>query len=120
LPHLVRWHEKFPELKIIDIDNGTRDTPEAVEAHVKDKKIPFVVIHDDKALTTRKYGVIASPMAYLVGADGVVIWNGHPHSGLVEELEGKIAKAIEDAKTYAETKPPTEASAEEDEEDSDE
>jgi hypothetical protein len=116
LPHLVRWHEKYPELKIIDIDNGTRDTPEAVEAHVKDNKIPFVVVHDDKAATTRKYGVMASPMAYLVGADGVVIWNGHPHGGLVGELEGKIEKALEDARKYAKENPTTQESAAEDEE----
>lgn len=80
------------------MDNGAVDSAEAVEKHVKDKKIPFIVVHDDKAMTTRKYGVRMSPMAYLIGADGTVIWNGHPHAGMKDQLEKIIGKAIEDAK----------------------
>lgn len=83
------------------MDDGRIDAVEAVKAHVEKDKLPFVVVHDYKAVTTRKYGVNAFPAAYLIGADGKVIWNGTPHDGIVKELEGRIEAAIAEAKKMA-------------------
>lgn len=79
-PHLVKWHEAFADqgLTIVDVDDGRIDEYSALASHVRELKLPFAVLHDEAGVVTARYGIGAYPTAYLIGADGRVLWEGHP------------------------------------------
>ena len=94
-PHLVKWHEKYGPagLTIIEIDNGRMDSLSAVQREVAKERIPFAVLHDKNGAACTLYGVHGYPTAYLINADGRVIWEGHP-VGTTAAIERVISKSL--------------------------
>jgi peroxiredoxin len=94
-PHLVKWHERYASegLTIIEVDNGVIDALTAVEQHVQDLKLPFVLLHDAGGAISESYGIQGYPTAYLIGRDGRVIWEGVPN-GELAAAEASIRQAL--------------------------
>ena len=95
-PQLVSWHEKWSGagLVLIEIDNGSIDTLDAVETHVATNRIPFAVLHDKVGTVCDRYSVRAYPSAYLLDKTGTVIWEGHPTdsaANAVERIQAALA-----------------------------
>ena len=101
-PHLVRWHTTYAEkgLTLIDIDDGSQDTLDALKAEVDHLKLPFPVLWDKDGKTVEAYKVEAMPAAYLIGVDGTVVWEGHPSAkpSEADKLEAKIKAELEKVK----------------------
>lgn len=92
-PHLVRWTREYgPKgLVVIDVDDGRMDSPDEVRAHVEKDAPPYAVVYDGRGAIVGRYGVLAFPTFYLVGRDGVVVWEGHASP---EKIEAEIKKAL--------------------------
>ncbi len=87
IPHLVEIHEKYgPQgLTVLALSGQGQGT---LEPFVTEKAMPYMVGYGDRS----PYGVSGIPDAYLVGADGTVVWQGHP-SGLTNAtIEAELAK----------------------------
>lgn len=97
--HLVRWQKDYAEkgLVILDIDDGTQDTLDAVKESVEKSKVKFPVLWDEGGKVTDAYGIKAFPAAYLVGVDGKVLWEGVPLAG-IEGIEKTIQAELENVK----------------------
>jgi hypothetical protein len=80
-PHLVRWDRSYRGrgLEIVYVADGRRVTPERMLEVMREDGASFRVVHDPAAATTQAYGVRAYPTAYVLGTDGVVVWEGIPH-----------------------------------------
>ena len=63
---------------IIEIDGGRFETLEKVREIVREKKIKHAVLWDEDCQNHQNYGVDAWPVAYLIGVDGRVVWEGNP------------------------------------------
>lgn len=96
-PHLVRWHKQWADkgLVIIDNDDGTADTFDALKASVEKGGIPYPTLWDKDGRNVEAYDVQAMPTAYLIGLDGKVIWEGVPNRKIAEIeklIEQELAK----------------------------
>ncbi len=101
--HLVRWHDKYQNdgLVIIEVDGGKYEKLDVVTQAIRDKRVEFPVLWDEQCQNTERYGVRAWPVAYLIGVDGKVIWEGNParvinrkkpRQQLVGLLENELSK----------------------------
>lgn len=72
-----------------------------VAASVQEKKVKHPVLWDEDCRNTDTYGVTAWPVAYVIGVDGRVIWEGNPQRvvsrtgprrNLVTLLENELKK----------------------------
>ena len=96
---LVRWHQQYVDrgLVIIEIDGGEFEPLELVKQSIdKQKGLEHLVLWDKERQNHNKYGVTAWPTAYLVGADGRVVWEGSPARVVSRpELVRQLKKLIE-------------------------
>lgn len=63
---------------IIEVDGGRYETLKIVTQSVRDKGVPHPVLWDRDCQNTERYGISAWPIAYLIGPDGKVAWEGNP------------------------------------------
>ena len=93
-PHLVKWQDKYEDrgFRVIEIDNGQRDSLAELQEHVEEAGIPFSILHDEGGEVCRRYRVRDYPTAYLLDRDRKVIWKGHPSDH--EQLERLIESAL--------------------------
>src|SRR5207247_11165114 len=96
-PDLVKWQEQLGSegLTIIEIDNGAIDPLDAVRAWAAKERAPFAVFYDPNGAMCERYEVRAYPSYYLIGRDGIVVWQDHGWGG--DEGVAKIEQAIRDA-----------------------
>ena len=94
---LVRWHKTYgPKgLVIIEVDGGRYEKLNIVRRDVKKKGVKHFVLWDKNCQNTEKYGITAWPVAYLIGPDGKVVWNGNPsrvinRSRALKQLLGRM------------------------------
>jgi hypothetical protein len=94
-PHLVKWHEELSDrgLTIIDVDDGGIDRYSDVRLHIRELKIPFAVFYDGLQEVCARYEISAYPTAYLIGADGRVVWEGHPTGAERWRIEEALEQA---------------------------
>lgn len=101
-PHLVRWHNAHASsgLVIIDVDDGSQDTLDALKKEVEHDKLPFPVLWDKEGKNVATYKVEGMPAAYLIGVEGKVVWEGHPNpkASEADKLEAKIKAELEKVK----------------------
>src|SRR5262245_10736576 len=78
--------------------------PTVVEKFVKDNKATYTypIGIDTGGKSKRAFGVGGIPQAYLIGADGRVIWEGHPGQG---EYEKALKEELPQTTTYTPPKP---------------
>lgn len=83
--HLVKWDRLYRDqgLTIIDVNEGTIDTQNALTAYVQQHGKSYATLWDEGGKVCRQYAIRAYPSAFLIGVDGKVIWEGFP----VPELE---------------------------------
>ena len=98
-PHLVRWHKEYAKqgLRILDIDNGKRDSLERLQKMTEKEGLPYPVLWDKEAKNCATYGIKGYPAAFLIGVDGTVIWEGFPNPKL-EHIEKLIKTELEKVK----------------------
>jgi len=90
IPHLKQLFEKYSSrgLQIISV---SPEDPETVKPFVKENEMTYTIGLDDNKQTVHAYGIKSIPMAYLIGRDGKVIWQGHP----AQLKEGQIEEALQ-------------------------
>jgi hypothetical protein len=97
-PHLVRWHKDYADkgLVVIDVNDGSIDTFEALKDSLAKSEVKFPVLWDKDARNVSTYKVEGMPAAYLVGVEGTVVWEGHPNAAKAEadKLEARIKEEL--------------------------
>jgi thiol-disulfide isomerase/thioredoxin len=98
-PHLAQWHKELgPKgLVIIDLFDGAADSLDEVKEDVKKRNDVFPALWDAESRICTRYGVEAFPAAYLIGADGTVVWEGLPVNK-AEQIEAMIKAELEKVK----------------------
>lgn len=96
---------------IIEVDGGRYEKRDVVADAVREKKTVHPVLWDDACQNTERYGVTAWPIAYLIGVDGRVIWEGNPQrvinrrkprEQLIKLMETELAKVAAAPRTVSE------------------
>ena len=89
MPILDRWHADLASkgLVIVDVDDGAADDLDEVQKASKEHGTKYAVLWDKDSRNFLKFGVEASPRAFLVGADGNVVWEGIPSGDKPEEVQ---------------------------------
>ena len=93
IPHLVEFHEKYSDkgLAIIAI---TSDDKAVIEKFAKEKGITYPVAFDpSRKVGNVDYGVTGIPHGFLLDPKGVVVWEGHPASLQVTDIEEQLKRA---------------------------
>ncbi len=78
--HLVRWEADYAErgLVIVEVSGGELATFADSARRLAKTNIKHPVIWDRNNSLHKAYGVQAWPVAFLIGADGTVFWQGNP------------------------------------------
>ncbi len=94
VPHLVQLHEEKKDkgLNIIALTNNDRGT---LEKFVAEKGITYPIAIGGGGA----YGVSGIPHAYLIGADGKVVWEGNPSGA---NLDAMIDAELEKVRFFPE------------------
>jgi hypothetical protein len=92
LPYLRRWHERYPELRVIGVHSAgfepARDV-EAVRAAVARLDVPYPVVVDVDLEIWQLYGNLGWPARYLFDQRGV-LFDYHYGEGGYDETERAI------------------------------
>lgn len=77
-PHLVRWNKQYAKngLKIVAVSDGRRSRVGNVKTQMKEDEVDYPVLFDCGGRMPKELGVRKYPMAFLVGRDGKVAWEG--------------------------------------------
>ena len=65
---------------------------------VESKNLKHPVLWDAECRNTKAYGITAWPFAYLIGADGIVFWEGNPSRWIRREKKVKEMRRLIEAK----------------------
>lgn len=88
IPHLNELNEKWKDQKVVIV--GITDEPEeTVRPFAEKMQMAYRVAVDTNRATVDEYmkDVSGIPHAFVVDRQGVVVWSGHPMSGLEETVE---------------------------------
>ncbi|MHC4934024.1 MAG: TlpA family protein disulfide reductase [Planctomycetota bacterium] len=96
LPKMEIWRERWggKGLKVIEIDDGRKDTKEKVEEYTRMLRKKHPVLWDEKGKFTEKFRVTSSPTCVLAGPDGIVVWQGSA-SRFFKSLDQALEKQME-------------------------
>ena len=105
-PVLEGWAKQYAGkgLAVLDVDNGQKDSLDALKEHAKSTNPSYSILFDEGAKNAQAYGVQGFPAAFLIDASGKVIWEGFPVPE-VKELPKLIEKALSEAKPDSGKKP---------------
>jgi len=95
--HLVKWDEAYrgKGLVIVNVNNGQRDTMDALKAAVEKAGIKYPVAWDDGAKVCSTYAIKGYAASFLIGTDGNVAWEGFPMGQPIEKREELVKKELE-------------------------
>jgi peroxiredoxin len=95
MPELIAVHKEFEARGYLTVAVAmSYDRPDYIETFVKDRGIPFLVIHDKDNAWTQAYGNVAvTPTTFVVNRDGKVIkrYVGEPN---FSELRKILAREL--------------------------
>lgn len=91
IPHLNELNKKYGDK--LDIVGITTEDESTVKPFAKKMDMTYVIGLDSNNTTADTYmeGVAGIPHAVVVGADGVVVWKGHPMAGMDQILEAILS-----------------------------
>ncbi len=88
-------HRYGPDgLVVVEVNNGQVDTREALVAQVNEHALNYPVLWDEEQRTCSAYEIKSYGTAYLIGADGKVIWGGNPLNLTVLDIWKMIYYAL--------------------------
>ena len=87
VPELERQHREHPELEMVMISKGE---PKENRAKVKEYNLTFPIVLQPQWEVSRRYAIFATPVAYLIDEQGVIV---HDAAAGVEAIEELIATA---------------------------
>lgn len=92
IPHLNELYAKYRDrgLVIIGITNEDRPT---VEKFLKGLPIKYAVAFDEGGKMGQHFRIRGIPHAFLVNADGKIVWQGHPMALREAEIEKVLPPA---------------------------
>lgn len=92
VPKLQKIHEDYGKkgLCVAGITVGSEDT-KTVEKFVKEKKVTYILLLDNKREVARLYQVTSIPTTYLIDKDGVIRYT---HIGYYPGMEKDVEKEI--------------------------
>ncbi|HPC95262.1 MAG TPA: redoxin domain-containing protein [Sedimentisphaerales bacterium] len=115
IPHLTEIQRQFKDrgVTIVGISDETADVVKPFVAQMDEqKKMEYAVAIDPEGQVSKGYmeafGIEGIPHAFIVGKDGVVLWNGHPMDAMDEVLQQIVAGQF-DHVAYARQKAAREA-----------
>src|SRR5262245_53899207 len=73
-----------------------------VQKFAKEQKLTYPIGIDPSGKTVHEYGITSIPHAFLVSADGRVVWEGHPGGG---EYESLLKEELAQTSTLVPAKP---------------
>jgi thiol-disulfide isomerase/thioredoxin len=80
IPHLTKLQQAHPTIAIVGLSSEEADTVKPFIAEKGDTMAYHVGICPDETWNAFMDGVSGPPHAYIVDADGTVLWEGHPMS----------------------------------------
>lgn len=92
IPHLNEMHHKLRDKGVVIIGISGEDAA-TVEPFVKEMKMEYRVAVDRGDATSDAYTDEGSgiPQAFVVDSKGIVVWSGHPMSGLDSAVQSLLA-----------------------------
>ena len=81
-------------LVVVEVNNGAIDTREVLAEEIGHQQPNYPVLWDKEGRTCDAFGVTKYGTAYLIGADGHVIWGGNPLDLSVAETWTMIQRAL--------------------------
>ncbi len=97
IPHLTKLQKQHgDQVAIIGLSDEDRATVEPFIAEMAAKMDYRVGLADEATKTAYMEGVRSIPHAFLIGADGIVLWKGHP-GGIDQPLAGVLAGTFDAA-----------------------
>jgi thiol-disulfide isomerase/thioredoxin len=96
IPHLTEMQEKFRDKGVVFVGVTAEDS-ETVRPFVEKmgEKMKYAVAIDDGRKTNdgymKAFGVRGIPHAFVVDKEGLIVWRGHPTSGLDQVVEQVVA-----------------------------
>ncbi|MGV8122809.1 MAG: redoxin family protein [Candidatus Xenobiia bacterium LiM19] len=101
IPHLIELQNQYKDKNVIVV-GITNEEEKVVTPFIGEMKMTYRVGIDDGDKTSSVYmkGIEGIPHSFIVNRDGIIIWSGHPLSGLDDVLPKVIAGtySIEDVK----------------------
>ncbi len=79
---------------MIKLHEGSKEKLEDTKKDTAKSGVKFAVGYDDGDVVTKEYGVQACPSAFLIGADGNVVWEGIHDSKKAKAAEERIVKEL--------------------------
>jgi len=86
-PQLETLHRAHPEIEMLMI---SKDEPRENRVKVKEHGLTFTIVLQQQWEISRKYGMFATPIAYLIDDNGIIV---HDVAVGVEGVENLIARA---------------------------
>ncbi|NOZ22182.1 MAG: TlpA family protein disulfide reductase [Planctomycetes bacterium] len=91
IPHLIGIHNKYKDKGLVVI-GITKEDPATVKTFMQQNGMTYIVGIDAAGRTNKAYGIRSIPTAYLIGPDGIVVWEGHPMSLKESDIEAVLEK----------------------------
>lgn len=97
-PHLHGLQHRYgPDgLVVVEVNNGKVDTRDALAKELDHLLPNYPVLWDEDGKTCDAYGVTKYGTAYLIGADGKVIWGGNPLDLSIYDMWKLVYYALKD------------------------
>ncbi len=95
-PYLESVYKEYQDrgLRIAGVSVDSRASLEAVEAFLADNGVTYDILLDPDMVSTDAFAAIGLPASFLVGADGVILFN---RLGPILEDDPDFLAALEDA-----------------------
>ncbi len=102
-PHLQGLQHRYGPsgLVVVEVSNGAVDTRDAVIEELARLQPNYPVLWDEGGRTCDAFGVTTYGAAYLIGADGTVVWGGNPIDLTVVDMWKLVNRAMGDVDASA-------------------
>jgi peroxiredoxin len=89
-PRLQKFHRKRPNFQLVMISNGE---PDENRAKVKEHRLTFPVALQQSWTVSRQYAIFATPAAYMINQDGIIVHDVAVGTGPIRDLLDSIKQS---------------------------